>query len=81
MSIQDNERHIPAGGPIFATGGYIGPHKPIDSISISLEFLRGVEAASSTPVAETQLHADERIALYAEAVSLEVARLREEVAK
>lgn len=74
------ERRIPAGG--FVNGGYfngISAAKPTESISISLEFLRGAEAAAQW--AHDNYGDTESGDIYGAVAAGEVDRLREEAKK
>lgn len=73
------ERRIPAGGPVYASGGFTGYQKPADSISISLEFLRGVEAAAA--FAHAEYSDTEKDEITSSVIAAEVDRLRKEAAK
>lgn len=71
------ERRIPNSLP-FANGGYTGILKP-SSISISLEFLRGVEAAAE--FAHSEYSDTDKDEISSSVIATEVDRLREEAKK
>lgn len=63
----------------LARGGFVNPPKPADSVSISLEFLRGVEA--SAQYAHDNYEDTDGGEISDTVIATEVARLREEATK